>query len=180
MLPSNVTIEKPSVVQFIDRCWCDITSGVFFQPFNVTKWEYDSLELYVDEMIRRQKLENESSNGTSPSLEPEALVNETIAPQSGESARASGPLRRALRSFFTKSPPGADDEPTPSPPVPDLLPSTTDLSRLQQAESNYSRDVDDSEPLPNRSSLPWYQQEYDLQPYGFDVIVEFGWDRPVK
>jgi len=181
MLPPNITVDKPPVVQFIDRCWCDITSSVFFQPFNVTKWEHDSLELYVDDAIRKQKkLENKHENGTSAGGQPGTPL-EATAPQLSEWTPNTGLLLRKLRSLFNRTSPRRVDEPRLELHIPNLS-STLSSSDLPQPEksdskSNQSQEGQDSQTLSNASSLHWYQREYNLQPYGFDVIIEFGWDR---
>jgi hypothetical protein len=153
MLPPNITIDKPAVIQLMDRCWCDISASVFFRPFNVTKWEADSLQMYVDEVVKEQE-KLDAVTEVAPGQETTSS-SENMSPTSS----ASLGLGNAIRSFFTKSP--LASEPTITP---------TTLTE-DQSNDNYTKPI--LEPAP---ALPWYLRELNLQPYGFDVSFEWGWD----
>ncbi|KAJ8703138.1 hypothetical protein PTI98_001788 [Pleurotus ostreatus] len=38
----NITL--PSTIRVIDRCWCDFSTNGFFEPYNVTQWEWNSVD----------------------------------------------------------------------------------------------------------------------------------------
>lgn len=161
MVPANLTIEKPQVVQLMDRCWCDISSASFFKPFNMTKWEVDSLAMYIGEAVREQQ-----AHAASPTVEAEKEVETNPVPQNtalttNDPNPTSNSIRRALRSLFTKAPSVEAAEPTAM-----TIPTAHDT--ISTNATNHTQT-----PQPD---LPWYQREYSLQPYGFDVTFEWGWD----
>ena len=166
MLPQNSTLDVP-VVQFVDRCWCDVTNKVFFQPFNVTQWEVDSLKFYVEDAVRQQRKEAEKktkvvtaptepqTNSTQQPSQPALLMSDVASLYNIVLSRwklmftpsnGSHPAVSAITSSLSQT----------IPPAPE--PTTTYV------------------PTRDQRSLPWYQREYSLRPYGFDVVFEFGWN----
>jgi len=168
MLPQNSTLDVP-VVQFVDRCWCDVTNKVFFQPFNVTQWEVDSLKFYVEGAVRQQKKETEGktklitdptvsqpTNTTQQPPEPALLISDVVNMYNIAISR--------WKLMFT---PSNESHPSVTPPTA-LLPSQP--TPLVSEPTSARVLVRDQKPLP------WWQREYSLRPYGFDVIFEFGWN----
>lgn len=171
MLPQNSTLDVP-VVQFVDRCWCDVTNKVFFQPFNVTQWEVDSLKFYVEDAVRRQRKETEKktklvaaptesqrTNSTQQPAEPALLMSDVAGLYNIALSRWKlmfAPSNESDSSATLPTTLAAPPPPQTIPPAPE--PTTT------------------YEPARDQKSLPWYQREYSLRPYGFDVIFEFGWN----
>jgi len=45
----------PPMIQLLDRSWVDYSYGGFFQPFNVTQWEIDSVRHTIAKVIRAEK-----------------------------------------------------------------------------------------------------------------------------
>jgi hypothetical protein len=177
MLPANLTIDKPPVIQFVDRCWCYLSSTVFFSPFNVTKWELDSMERYVEEIVREHKREPEvedvhpdsaQQNNSSSAGQPEStLPLETAGPRSPAKL-----FQSVFHSLFAKS---VTKDQMPDQPSPMPLPSnTSDTHDCEVTRTGYTAGE------VKQSKAPWYMQEYSLHPYGFDVILEFGWDKDVS
>jgi len=121
--------------------------------------------MYIDEVIREQKQKLEAS---APSGEPS---NQLLTP--GSSATTNS-LRRALRSFFTKSPSDSTYQQTPGHVAP--TPTPSGISLASDGATYHTKSLQDSS-SPSETNLPWYQREFNLQPYGFDVVFEFGWDR---
>ena len=168
MLPQNSTLDVP-VVQFVDRCWCDVTNKVFFQPFNVTQWEVDSLRFYVEDAIRQQKKEAEKktklitdptvsqpANSTEQQPGPALLISDVASLYNVVLSRWKLMFAPSNESHIPATPPTT---PLPSQTIPTLEPTTTHAP-----------------PARDQGPLPWYQREYSLHPYGFDVIFEFGWN----
>ena len=167
MLPQNSTLDVP-VVQFMDRCWCDVTNKVFFQPFNVTQWEVDSLKFYVEDALRQQKKEAEKMNTVTDAP--------TSQPTNGTQQLPEATLLRSdvvnlyriafsrWKSIFT---PSNDSGPS-------ITPSATHLP--SQSTPSISEPTASYAPLRNQTSLPWWQREYSLHPYGYDIVFEFGWN----
>jgi hypothetical protein len=168
MLPQNSTLDVP-VVQFVDRCWCDVTNKVFFQPFNVTQWEVDSLKFYVEDAVRQQKREMErkaepttdptasqSTNSTTQPAEPALLISDV--------ASLYNVARSTWKLMFSSS----------NASHPSTVPPTASLP--SQTISEVPEPTHTSVPVRDQKSLPWYEREYSLRPYGFDVVFEFGWN----
>lgn len=167
MLPQNSTLDV-QVVQFEDRCWCDVTNKYFFQPFNVTQWEVDSLKLYAEDAARQQQKESEKevksitnttlsapTNGTQPS-QPVLLMSDL--------ANLYGIILSRWKSTFT--------------PLNATRPSVTPSTTLSPSQSTPPPSESTIAYIPTRDqkSLPWWQREYSLCPYGYDIVFEFGWN----
>ncbi|KAF8746226.1 hypothetical protein AX14_000025 [Amanita brunnescens Koide BX004] len=50
-LSSNISRPVPTVIRAVDRCWCDFSNG-FFEPFNVSHWEFVSVYRLKSELER--------------------------------------------------------------------------------------------------------------------------------
>lgn len=166
MLPQNSTLDVP-VVQFVDRCWCDVTNKVFFHPFNITQWEVDSLKFYVEDVVRQQKKEAEKKSTTETTL-PQP-TNDTQPPAETALLRSDvvnlwKVVLSRWKFMFTPS-----NESRPS-----VTPSTT-LLPSQPIEAP-SKPTTVHVPLRDQKLLPWWQREYSLRPYGYDITFEFGWN----
>jgi len=169
MLPQNSTLDVP-VVQFVDRCWCDVTNKVFFQPFNVTQWEVDSLKFYVEDAVRQQKKEVEKKT--------KLITDPTVSQQTNGTQQQTGPallisdvaslynvVLSRWKLMFTSSNESRSLATPPATPLPSQTPPP-----VSEPTATHVSPVHEQEPLP------WYQREYSLRPYGFDVVFEFGWN----
>ena len=168
MLPQNSTLDVP-VVQFVDRCWCDVTNKVFFHPFNITQWEVDSLKFYVEDAVRRQKKEVEKKTDLTIETTPSQPTNGTLQLAEPALLRSDvvGLWKVVLSRWKLMFTPSNETRPTVTPST-TLLPSQPTPSRLEPTAACV--------PLRDQKSLPWWQREYSLYPYGYDVIFEFGWN----
>ena len=168
MLPQNSTLDVP-VVQFADRCWCDVTNKVFFQPFNVTQWEVDSLKFYVEDAVQQQKKEIEKKTKliTGPTVsQPTNTTQEPPEPvllMSDVASLYNIVLSRWKLVFTPPNEPHASATPPAT-----IMPS--------QATPSVSGPTTTYVPVRDQKSLQWWEREYSLRPYGFDVIFEFGWN----
>jgi hypothetical protein len=178
--------HTPSMIRFIDRCWCDMTatSGLF-EPFDILNWELAS--------VRRTALSAHeamiaSGNLTTvtlpppPEPEPEAEVdtaddakNATLRDTAmAHIARAGADLSSLVSLFAPFARRHAEPAPAPA-PVPPLL----SASQVSSAPSHRATPlpklvpVTPSEPPP----APW---ELDLRPYGFNMLLDFAWSTPVS
>ncbi|KAJ3920263.1 hypothetical protein F5877DRAFT_38524, partial [Lentinula edodes] len=59
----------PSMIQPADRCWCDLSTAGFFEPFNTSLWERISVEKLKD-TLERQQLEFQVSENDTQSAQP--------------------------------------------------------------------------------------------------------------
>lgn len=49
------TIDQlPSSIRAVDRCWCDISSGTLFEPFNMTRWEHTTVNKMKEDLEKRR------------------------------------------------------------------------------------------------------------------------------
>lgn len=168
MLPHNSTLDVP-VVQFVDRCWCDVTNKVFFHPFNITQWEVDSLKFYVEDTVRQQKKEAEKTRlATETTLSQPA--NDTQQPVEPGLLRSDvvGLWKIVLSRWKFMFTPSSETSPSVTTSTTLLHPQPTPLPSEPTTVAYV--------PLRDHKSLPWWQREYSLRPYGSDIIFEFGWD----
>ena len=171
MLPQNSTLDVP-VVQFADRCWCDVTNKVFFQPFNVTQWEVDSLKVYVEDAVRQQKkgvektrlntdqTVSQPANSTQQPTEPALLMTDV--------ANLYNFVLDRWKSMLSPSSKSNNESHSPAIPLASPL-SLHTTSPTSESTTTYL-------PARDQKLLPWWQREYSLRPYGFDVVFEFGWN----
>lgn len=168
MLPQNYSLDVP-VVQFVDRCWCDVTNKVLFQPFNVTQWEVDSLKFYIDEAILQQNKQAEKRTKSIIETTAPQLTNTTHQPVEPALLRTDfvNLYKVVLSRWKLMFTPSNETRPSAT-PLTALSPSHT-ISPSSEPNTTYA-------PLRDQTSLPWWQREYNLHPYGFDVVFEFGWN----
>ncbi|TFK40909.1 hypothetical protein BDQ12DRAFT_413797 [Crucibulum laeve] len=162
-LPANYSKPLPTVMRTVDRCWCDFAGG-FFEPFNVSHWERDSIQRMKEELENERNADVSRSSGEStPGAE-------------GHNASTAMPQTMTLAS------------------KPTSIPSTNFWSFIGAKSFGRSKDVISkpspshaassdtaSPPLPSSdkalATLPIMRKEYDLRPYGLGLIIDFGWTR---
>jgi hypothetical protein len=162
---NNRNNKWPTVIRLIDRCWCDFSSGSFFEPFNVSEWEFASVmrlkkELAMDrERARASQRERELKEDAEPERNSEATgfaaPTPPPAPRPSSSTTSEKDKKGAfgvIRSAFWRAPPKAHR-------LPDSLSSSSAEASL---------------PEEARQVAPG---EFDLQPYGFDLVLDFRWTR---
>ncbi|KAK0484177.1 hypothetical protein EDD18DRAFT_1198579 [Armillaria luteobubalina] len=49
--------QMPVTIRAVDRCWCDLSSGAFFEPFNISRWEHDTINRLKDDLEHQWKAE---------------------------------------------------------------------------------------------------------------------------
>lgn len=167
-IPPGLDLHEyaPPIIRVNDRCWCDFTSGMF-EPYDMQRWERESVEKLAAEMVQQMKertgqlVDEEELSGIAeenPSLEEtHSPTNHTAHVIPNQKSAFS-----AIRSMFSKS--EARDSPsittTGDPPVA----ATTLITHSAQT----------SPPSPRRPL------EYDLNPYGFDLVIDFHWSNNRK
>jgi len=168
MLPQNSTLDVP-VVQFADRCWCDLSNKVFFHPFNITQWEVDSLNFYVEDAVRQQKKEAEKKTQLTTETTPSRPTNGTQQPIEPALLRSdvTNLYKIVLSRWKVMFTPSNESRPS-------VTPSATPLSSQPTPPSSEPTTAYVSQ--SDQKSLPWWQKEYSLHSYGYDVTFEFGWN----
>ncbi|KAF8807651.1 hypothetical protein BYT27DRAFT_7223452 [Phlegmacium glaucopus] len=165
-LMPNHSYVLPTVMRAVDRCWCDFSTGGFWEPFNVSQWEYLSVQRLRRELERQHKDANAipgANNTQSPISANDSIsvpLNQTLLPLSNSTVPASNFWSR-LRDF----PRGSQRVPTAETREtdPPLVVGVQSIMNVPQAM--------------NQSNLPFIRQEYDLRPYGIGLVVDLGWSR---
>jgi len=168
-LPGSVPIDDPPLqgsVHLIDRCWCDISLTGFFQPFNVTRWEVLSLER---EKSLRTGLQREKNPEAAT---PDAAVVEDDAQKKTEELSSGSDVSRPARvmnrigfwwgKWYRRWQYPADGH---------------DNETAETISSGPDESVSSPIPEPTPPPLPHLRRQYDLRPYGFELILDFGWGR---
>ncbi|KAI0793325.1 hypothetical protein C8Q75DRAFT_874003 [Abortiporus biennis] len=150
-LPSSMV---PSEIPIVDHCWCDLTSGSIFEPYNMTKWEVDSVERLKARLETQLKeIAKEGTNETTVPIDQTAQHSNPVS----EPGLTWDSIWDAVWPFASRS--GEPKEKTPA---------TTSVVKEPLLLSNYT---------VTRRGLSLLRKEYDLRPYGFDLVVDFGWSR---
>ncbi|KAG2370299.1 hypothetical protein BDR07DRAFT_1322214 [Suillus spraguei] len=139
--------HTPPIIRVNDRCWCDFTSGIF-ESYDMQKWEKESVEKLAADMVQQMK-----NHETLSPEETHSSANHTVHVIPTQKSTLS-----ALRSIFGKT------EAQASPSIADAEPSMTTIT------TSVSKPSPTSFPPPHRRPL-----EYDLNPYGFDIVLDFHW-----
>ena len=134
----------------MDRCWCDLTFGELFEPFNVKRWEANSLDRLRAEMEREQESEGEGTHQSKKQKEG----SESTAALAGDNSVSK---REGLKSK------GA-------------LSTLRGVFWRRDSDSTTSDDLHDTFNI-NTSSTPTRQGELNLLSSGFDLVLDFKWSR---
>lgn len=155
------------IVRVADRCWCDFASGLF-EPYDVQKWERDSIQRAVAHIEKqwKQSLESDSDLSANATVTAEPTQHElqrTSTTPKVPSTR-NKTFSSILRSFFNIR--SNKSEPYPiSTPIADTitLPETP------------------TEPSAVAPSIPaeplLAPGQFDMRPFGFELIFDFRWSR---
>lgn len=156
----------------VDRCWCDLTAGSLFEPFNVSRWEHLSVQRLKDDLERKQLEEDTLVASEVPTIVPElwSLTGTEMPAPSPTAVRHPKTLREGAASIWsmlrTNSPFGNASTAT-SPPDGSISPPFTSAGVPQPTVITSVPDV----------KQPLIRKEYDLRPYGLGILVDFGWTR---
>ena len=150
---------NPSAIPIVDRCWCDFSTG-FFEPFNSTRWEWNSVERLRVSLERQLAARNSSA----PLLEDAGDAEGEGVAEAANGTAGFGVLSSAMSTFtavqqrlgLVPANLSALDATSEPPPIAQLFASAS-------ANDSTARTL----------SKVW--REYDLRPYGFDMIVDLGW-----
>ena len=145
----------PTVMRAVDRCWCDFSAGGLFEPFNVSHWEYLSVQRLHHEM-ERPKLLDDSLPQDNTNMFKDS--NTTIVGASNTTSSTSKFWTR-IRPLYSKA--FRSVEPAP----------TTE----KQANHDIQGNSDVTKPDTLLNSL--IRKEYDMRSYGLGIIIDFRWSR---
>lgn len=181
----NETTQAPALrVHLPDRCWCDFTPREgMFEPFNVTRWELASVESLKADLEWRAREAAGLAHGDVDCRKVDTGTatdtQEAPPPVEGTTADPDASTRRKWSDMFLfTSPFGGRTEPAYSLVSPAATGPTTSSEHSQPPSSTSA--PSQKSPLPSSDEwrhLPWLRREYDLKPYGIDVVFDFGWSR---
>jgi hypothetical protein len=157
-LSSSITAPLPAVIRLTDRCWCDVSSSRLFEPFDIAYWERTSVEQLKEEVERDAARAEQLSSG-SATAEPGLLNELDNGPPTDNSTMPT--VESHLPSSTPPTPPASKD------------PVEQSSTRQVPAESPLSN----GPPVVPSVGLPLLRRKYDLRPYGFSMILDFGWSR---
>ncbi|KAH9921415.1 uncharacterized protein B0H18DRAFT_1020958 [Fomitopsis serialis] len=198
LMPELPEDLKPADVPMLDRCWCDFSGPGFFEQLNVTDWERQSV-LRLKDRLELQVKAREAERPPEPEPEPEEVPS-TVAddptktpsegtPGNSTDGVADGAMRSKLSGIWNKVvawPFPRKPQPSEVPPAedPTIFIRPTPSSRWRWSrKDDYTPRVRRPIPIitthtttiePTQSLL---RKKYDLRPYGFAVVLDFGWEK---
>ncbi|KAF8557397.1 hypothetical protein OG21DRAFT_1482271 [Imleria badia] len=160
--------STPPIVRVADRCWCDFASGPF-EPYDVQKWERDSIQKAVAHIERqwKQSLEPDSvpsANATIPA-EPTHLELQRPSTTPNVSRIRNETLSSIFRSLFSIRSKKSEPHPLSTPTVDTTTPPPETPTEPSAVEPSIP-----AEPLLAPGQL-------DMRPFGFELIFDFRWSR---
>lgn len=172
-ISSSYTKPLPSTLRAVDRCWCDLQGGLF-EPFNVTRWEHASVKRLKDDLEKKQRAEEAAITQEVQELrkkEKEMLkrdpADSTIRYTKDYGTRLLWNMLTPLRSKSANS----SSTNITDPVVVEVANDSTD-SMASTAPDMHGR-VDSKAVL----DYPLIRPEYDLRPFGLDMLIDFRWSR---
>jgi hypothetical protein len=76
----NYSYALPTVIRAVDRCWCDFSMGSFWEPFNVSQWEYLTVQRVRRDLERQQKDTDVVLGANITQIPPMAINDNMIVP----------------------------------------------------------------------------------------------------
>ncbi|PSS37145.1 hypothetical protein PHLCEN_2v1018 [Hermanssonia centrifuga] len=160
-LPNLPADMVPATIPIADRCWCDFSGGLF-EPFNTTLWELKSVEKLAEELGQKIAVGRNVTEG-SESFEAGSTTSSPSAPTESPISTKWSDMFDAVWPFST---------------MPQSNSSASDLSPEQAIGTQTSPEDKRSRiSTPSQNAESLLRREYDLRPYGFDMVVDLGWSR---
>ena len=160
-LSSSATAPLPAVIRLADRCWCDVSSSRLFEPFDIARWERTSIE----------QLKEEIEHDAASAEQLSSAVGESDLPnEGGRNPTATNGTGSVVGSQLSISEPPSHTPVLSTSPQPPPVNAPAEKSSTHQPLSNGPLVVP-------HVDLPLFRRKYDLRPYGFSMILDFGWTR---
>lgn len=147
----------PPIIRVADRCWCDFASGLF-EPYDVQKWEMDSIQRAVAQIEKqwKQSLEPDSANAIATTDPPPTEQASNVSSIRNET------LASIFRSLFRRS--NKSESLQLSTPPTDAITPPENLSKPPVVQ-------------PSIPVEPLAPGQLDMRPFGFDLIFDLRWSR---
>lgn len=172
-LPANYNPGPafPSVMRAVDRCWCEFT-GSFFEPFNVSHWEYLSVLKVSQDLQRRHKAVVPPKTVSISTQETSSPVY--VANKDSQDSTVSDTFWNFLFFPFSLQTPNRIDSSSISQDI--LLPEVSIPNDPSTGASRTSLESSMSMPgiFPTDNNVS-PGKEYDLRPYGLGLVIDLGW-----
>jgi hypothetical protein len=176
-LAANYTKQLPSKMRVLDRCWCDFSSGKFFEPFNISGWEYASVQRMKKDLERAEGLATQlpiqTANATGKTLN---ISTVTGSPLPYTTVGSDAWFRYQWQKWFNR--PNSTEA---------FWANRTSQHITTEAGSADLTNITSATTISNSSQLPmesvptsstpfnWLRTEYDLQPYGLGMVIDLRW-----
>ncbi|KAH9923002.1 hypothetical protein B0H21DRAFT_765707 [Amylocystis lapponica] len=189
LMPDLAMEDRPEMVPMADRCWCDISgSGGIFKPYNVTQWELNSVlrlkeDLEKKRETRVQKEKSADAVGSENATDADEDNHTVVAPSStgldDALPHSNSPKMWSIWEMVWSSFPASDSALNASlsipPTQPNVATATPPPEHNRSASYSGSSSPPISPPAQPRRSPPLSRTAYDLRPYGFALVLDFGW-----
>ncbi|KAI0344094.1 hypothetical protein BDW22DRAFT_1483215 [Trametopsis cervina] len=178
-LPGLPLDMLPATIPLVDRCWCELSEGLF-EPFNTTRWEMNSVERLIKEL--QQKMRDE---GIGAPVEVETPPGGAANLTDGTTDEAATELRgdhklgafnlslKDMWDFMLRSPHALSSNSNTSNPTASLSNDTASSLPTAIPPTASPSSAALSSHTHTLSTLP---KEFDLRPYGFDMVLDFRWE----
>ncbi|KAK0207440.1 hypothetical protein IW262DRAFT_1420080 [Armillaria fumosa] len=93
--------QMPATIHAVDRCWCDLSSGAFFEPFNMSRWEHDTVNRLKDDLECRWKVESANATNSTTQKDTSRNIMESMWSMITRSSSATGDSSPAVADPFT-------------------------------------------------------------------------------
>ena len=165
-LMPNHSYTLPTVIRAVDRCWCDFSMGSFWEPFNVSQWEYLTVQRVRRDLERQQKDADAVLTANVTQI-PKSINDNMSAPDQTLLSPSNYTVSTsAFWSWLMNFPQRSQRA------------STAETRETEPSSLPVEAQNTTSAPQTTRpSNLPSIRQEYDLRPYGIGLIVDLGWSR---
>ncbi len=163
---SSATAPLPAVIRLTDRCWCDVSSSRLFEPFDIARWERTSIEQLKEEIER----DAASAEQLSSAVGESDLSNE--GDRNPSAANGTGSIVESQHSI---SEPPSHTSVLSTSPQPSSVNAPAEKSSTHQIPAEPP--LYNGPPIVAHVDLPLFRRKYDLRPYGFAMILDFGWTR---
>ncbi|KAI0700449.1 hypothetical protein BC835DRAFT_1412043 [Cytidiella melzeri] len=161
----------PATIQIADRCWCDFSEG-FFEPYNTTQWEVNSVE-GLKRQLERQMRERGISLQVDAGVQIAGVADATAQGNSSLQTEIENKYKAfssSLRNMWDMINLSSHATANSSSPSQDTAhKAKLSLPQLTLPSGASSLSTSNSRLL----SSPW--TEYDLRSYGFDMIIDLRW-----
>ncbi|OCH94149.1 hypothetical protein OBBRIDRAFT_789487 [Obba rivulosa] len=178
LMPTLPEDKTPVMIPIAERCWCNLSARGFFEPFNVTQWELNSLLRLKASLEQKIKVEKEISAHAedAEALEESKTDADNAAPEGlPQPPKGARPSLLELVWPFSLKARGPTGETSPASPAP----SNTTYDEPGAETSRFAENTMQRQPAvlleSGPAELPWIPPEYDLRPLGFGVIFDFSW-----